>query len=267
MKSFLKSITLILCIQLLSCEQIDVIENEVPYDPIVVVRAQLIAGKNFEGVKFTKSLPHNVVYTIEKAELKNVTAYLRINEARIIPLKYFSNGLYLPSEPHTIGEGQVYELFAKWGENQIYAKTKIPNTPSVRSAKVIGNYLQGEVLADQGEVYGATWVVAENMNVIYSEAENFFELEMNNIPEAALIPVRTEEIPRLYQTSYFRKRYFIRIISFDEPYLDYFKTQNVNDPIEDIFAQGAGSVIWNVQGTKTIGMFIGMAKSELIKAN
>ena len=57
---------------LTSCENIDVIESDLPYEEFVVVRAQLESGSESWAVSFTKTLPLNVEYTIERAELTDV---------------------------------------------------------------------------------------------------------------------------------------------------------------------------------------------------
>ena len=78
--------------------------------------------------------------------------------------------------------------------------------------------------------------------------------------------VRTIDIPELYLTPYYSSRLYIRVYAYDEQYLDYFSTQNAHNPIENIFAQSGGNIIWNVQGD-AIGLFIGVAKGNLIRAN
>jgi hypothetical protein len=57
------------------------------------------------------------------------------------------------------------------------------------------------------------------------------------------------------------------VYAFDSAYREYFNTKENNQPIQDSFAQGGGLINWNVQGNNTIGLFIGIAKGDIINAN
>jgi len=78
------------------CEQVEIINPDTTFKENVVVRAELLAGENFAGVTFTKTLPLDIAYSISAAEIRNVTAYLKINKIQIVPLHYTSNGIYKP---------------------------------------------------------------------------------------------------------------------------------------------------------------------------
>ncbi len=250
----------------ISCEEESVIENDLPYEEYVVVRAQLDGNEIFGGVSITKTLPHDVTYDITKAELKDVFAYLQIDGIRIIPLKYSGNGIYKPVENLMIETDKTYELFAKWNGRQIYAKTYVPNAPDVQSARINGLYLNGSAIITKDEVVAATWIIAYNTTSIKAEAENFYEVKASTSEDPVRVSVRTTELPDQYRSLAYRNRYYIRFYCFDKQYADYFKTKDGNEPIENIFTQGASTIVWNVTGDKTIGLFIGVTKSELVKA-
>jgi len=249
-----------------SCEQESVLENDLPYEEYVVVRAQLEGNKTFDGITFTKTLPHDESYDVTKAELKDVFAYLQIDGFRIIPLQYKGNGNYKSIENIIIETGKTYELFAKWNGRQIYAKTYVPKEPDVQNARINGSYLNGTAVISDSEVIAATWLIAYSTTSITAEAESFYEVKSSTSDEPQNVSVRTIDLPDQYRSLQYRNRYYIRFYSFDKQYADYFKTQNGNEPIENIFAQGASTIVWNVIGDKTIGLFIGVTKSGLIKA-
>jgi len=265
-KIFIKYLFFLFPLIFLSCEQEDILENNLPYEEYVVVRAQLEGNKVFDGVSFTKTLPHDEAYDITKAELKGVFAYLQIDGTRVIPLEYKANGIYGPVEDLVTETDKTYELFAKWNGKRIYAKTYVPNIPNVQGARISGAYLDGEAIISNSEVVAATWLVAYSTTSISAEAESFYEVKNSTSEDLQSISVRTIDLPDEYRSLQYRNCYYIRFYSFDKQYAEYFKTQGGNKPIENIFAQGASTVVWNVIGDKTIGLFIGVTKSELIKA-
>ncbi len=267
MKKNIKILLIIIsAILLSSCEEESVIENDLPYDEYVVVRAQLEGNVIFEGVSFTKTLPHNETYDITKAELKDVFAYLLVDGKRVFPLQYTEKGIYKPLDDITIETGKSYELFAKWNGRQIYANTYVPNMPDIKSARVNGSYLNGSALISSKEVLAATWLIAYSSTSITEEAESFYEVKSSTSDEPQSVLVRTTDMPDQYRSLQYRNRYFIRLYSFDKQYAEYFKTKDGNEPIENIFAHGASTIVWNVVGDKTLGLFIGVTKSDLVKA-
>ncbi|RJP72607.1 MAG: DUF4249 family protein [Ignavibacteriales bacterium] len=265
-KRIIKYFLLLLPFAFFSCEEEAVIENTLPYEEYVVVRAKLEGNEIFEGVSFTKTLPHDEQYDISKAELNDVFAYMIIDGVRVIPLKYTANGIYKPVENLVIETGKTYELYAKWNGKQIYAKSYVPQEPDVLNARINGSYLNGEITITNKEVAGATWLIAYSATSVTDEAEEFYEVKTSASEDQQNISVRTTDLPDKYRTLQYRNRYYVRFYCFDKQYADYFKTKDGNKPIENIFAQGASTIVWNVQGEKTIGLFIGMTKSKLIKA-
>src|ERR1039458_1700059 len=81
---------------LVSCEKTQIVESDVPNQNYIVVNSELDAESLFKGVIFTKTLPLGVPYDIKEAELKDVTAYIKINGVQVIPLHYLHDGVYVP---------------------------------------------------------------------------------------------------------------------------------------------------------------------------
>ena len=264
-KKFIKYFIVAFSFINISCEQESLIENNLPYEEYVVVRAQLEGDEVFGGVTFTKTLPHTQVYNIKDAELTDVTAYLVVDGIRIIPLSYTKDGIYRPPELFRIESGKYYELFARWNGKQIYAKTLVPAEPDVQQAYVAGSYFTCEVLADNKVALASTWLIAFSENSITAEADDFFEVKTTESEIPLNIQVRTTNLPDQYRQFQYHDRYYVRVYSYDKQYKDYFETKNGNMPIENVFAQGASTIKWNVQGDKTIGLFIGFSKSKMIK--
>lgn len=252
-----------------NCEKIDIVEVELEHIPKYVVQAELIGNQNFNGVTFTKTLSINEEFDIRKAEITNAVTYLKINGVQVVTLKYFNNGLYKPLDDLWIVEGNTYELFAKIDDELIYSKTQVPYKADVTNINLTDEeYLEANIIAKESEVYGSVWVINTSANpnnaIIDSDFHSIVSASEDNT-NAALC--RTSILPENYQTSYYRDFLFIQVYSFDPAYRDYFNTKLSNQPIQDSFAQGGGIINWNVQGNNTIGLFIGLTKSELIKVN
>jgi hypothetical protein len=260
----IKYLLIIPCIFLLiSCENTTVIENDIPVQDIAVVCAELNPGTTFTGVTFTKMLPIGVTYNIKDAELKDVIAYMRINNAQIIPLLYTADGLYKPLYDLFIRAGNVYELFAEWGGNKIYSSTKVPSAPVVNNVSFNSgcSYLQADVSTRAGEVYGAVYVIGFTL-----QANTFPYL---SIPDAGTtnITVITSRIPDKYLDNNYNGKRNIQVFSYDNQYTAYFNSARVNVPLGNAFFQSGGATAWNVYGNNVIGMFIGIARGQVRNVN
>ena len=254
---------------LIGCEKIDIVEIELVHTPKFVVQAELIANENFRGVTFTKTISINEEFDIKKAEITTAVTYLKINGVQVVTLKYFNNGLYKPLDDLWIIEGNTYELFAKIEDELIYSKTRVPYKADVTNINLTDEeYLEANIIAKESEVYGSVWAVNTSANpnnaIMDSDFHSIVSASEDNINTALC---RTSILPENYQTPYFRDFLFIQVYSFDKAYKDYFNTKLSNQPIQDSFAQGGGIINWNVQGNNTIGLFIGLTKSELFKVN
>jgi hypothetical protein len=250
------------------CEKVDVITPTVNYKDMIVVRSELKAYSVFQGVSFTKTLPLDEVYDIKNAELKNVTAYLRINEIRIVTLKYSNNGIYLPLDNINVQPGETYELFAEVDGKPIYCKTKIPMLPIVVSASLKDNRLiEVTIQPKANEVYGAAWEIYNSNNgILLDEAADFQTIIQPTQDEIkSELILSTKDLPEKYITASYNSYFYAEVFAFDEPYLKFFKTKNNNQPMENIFAQGGDQINWNVEGENVIGLFIGLANVSHIK--
>lgn len=245
------------------CERIDVVEINLPYTEKVVVQGILEENKPLDGIVFTKTLPLNEVYSISKAELKDVVAYLK-SGVRVIPLKYDKNGIYKPLGTFIPQKQSTFELFAKWNDKNIYAKTYIPANPKIVNAYFLtdgsGTYIEAEIQNQVGVVFGAKAVALEGSMILF-ESEDFYSVTQPNLDPKATIKLRTPVIPIEILNS-FRNNFSIRVFAFDEQYQDYFKTKKFSLPIKDSFVQSGGDVEWNILGDG-IGLFIGFSSTTL----
>lgn len=251
------------------CENVDVISPDVGYGEYIVVRSELKAYSLFAGVTFTKTLPLDENYDIKKAELKNVTAYLRVNGIRIITLRYLRDGLYAPLDSIPIVPGYTYELFAQYNNTNIYSITKVPKLPTVTSASIINNkFIEVTVRPNTGEVYGAGWEIYNAATKeLYDESTDFQSIVQPQPNDMGSdLSVDTKDLPENYTSGYGNLMY-AEVYAFDSPYFDYFKSKNNNQPSENVFAQSGDQVSWNVYGDHVIGLFIGLAVVKYVKVN
>jgi|CZKP01.1.fsa_nt_gi hypothetical protein len=242
---------------LVSCEKTQIVESDVPNQNYVVVNSELDAESLFKGVTFTKTLPLGVPYDIKEAELKDVTAYIKINGVQVIPLHYLHDGVYIPLYEFLIQAGNTYELFAEGEGTVIYSITKVPFAPEINnvSYNAAGNYLQANIKANEGEVYGAIWVIGNGI----AQASTFPNL---SIPSAGAttINVITSGISDQYTGGNYNGMRNIQVFSYDRQYTAYFNSVKVTVPSGNAFLQNGGTTGWNVIGNNVIGMFIGVSK-------
>jgi len=250
---------------MLSCKDASVVENEAAYKTYIVVSGELNPGKLFEGVTFTKTLPVGTAYDLSAAELKDVKAYLKINGAQIVPLHYVKDGQYKPMYNELFIEaGSSYELFAECRETIIYSCTTIPNVPEMAyvSYNAGEKNLKATIKAYAGEVYGAVWVIGNNL----AQATAFPNL-ISAEPGMLRVNVSTSEIPSPYTGTEFNGMRNIQVFSYDKQYSAYFNSAKVNVPIGNAFMQNGGVTGWNVFGNNVIGMFIGVGKGMVKNVN
>jgi hypothetical protein len=250
---------LILLIVTTSCENEQVVEVDVAHNEFTVVQSELRLDRLFPGVRFTRTLPIGVPYDIKQAELKNITAYVRIDSLQVIPLHYTSDGIYNPLYEFYVEAGSFYELFAEHDDTYIYAKTVIPEKPLVVSThySINENYLQAAVKPYRNEVYAALWAISSTP---FIKADDYFSVSVpTEYYTNSTVDVRTSPLPTDYNGSR-----FIQVVSFDKSFKNYFQSRTSGQAIDDTFVQGGGSAEWNVQGDKVIGMFIGVSIGDVI---
>lgn len=251
------------------CEKTETLEPDSIFKEKTVVFASLKKDTIFEGVTFTRTLPLNQAYEISKAELKDVTAYLKINGILIIPLVYQKDGIYKPLDMLTISAGSTYELFASWQGKNIYAVTRVPEEPKVTSSILVdGKYIEARITPKAQESYGAAWFITGANQYSYSGlAADFFEVYESPEKLPYSVTLRTSDIPEEYQADNYRKQTYLKVFAFDRGFYDYFRTRGNNQQVYNSFTQGGSQVIWNVYGNDVIGLFMGSAAGKLIKPN
>ena len=255
---------LILIIVTTSCENEQVVEVDVAQNEFTVVQSELRLDGLFPGVRFTRTLPIGVPYDIKQAELKNITAYIRIDSVQVIPLHYTSDGIYNPLYEFYVEAGSFYELFAERDDTYIYAETVIPEKPTVFSASYSSgeHYLQAVVKPFRNEVYAALWAISSTP---FIKADDYFSVSVpTEFYPNSTVDVRTSPIPVYFQSPAYNGSRFIQVVSFDKSFKNYFQSRTAGQEIDDPFVQGGGSAEWNVQGDKVIGMFIGVSIGDVI---
>ncbi len=251
---------------ILGCEDSEIVDVNIGYKEYVVVRSELFADSIFTGVSFTKTLPLEEAYDIKKAELKDVFAYLRVNGVQIIPLHYTSNGIYKSLYDIRIISGSSYELFAKVNGKSIYSTTYIPKVPRINNAVFHSDeYVDVYVASRPNECYGSVFYVAFSQNNYSAKSSDFHSIiEAPNSNFNDIVLSRTQVIPEQFRTQLYRSVTYIQVYSFDLAYSDYFKTRGNNQPITNSYIQGGDPIAWNVKGENTIGLFVGLNKSQLV---
>ncbi len=249
----------------LSCEEIGIIEEDLPFVSLYEVDGQISPGEKTPTINFTKSIPINESFDIKKVALDNVNAYIWSDTQGIIPLIHIGNGSYQPlkskSQKLQIKANAVYELYADINGTRVYAKTKVPSPPEVIDVKIIQNYIECEISGKEGEVYSCIYIVQDGFQLgnprIVKREKNFFSVEGDG--KAGIVKLRTGDIPPEYLNTGSDLKVGVEVYAWDKAYKDYFKTKDNNKPIDDIFSQGGGLVNWNVYGENTIGLFMGYA--------
>jgi hypothetical protein len=264
---YVKQIFFFLFLFFFGCENEELLNPELIYKEQVVVHCQISTENIFPGVSLTRTLPVDVTFDINIAEIKDATMYLRVDGFKVIPLHYTENGMYEPLYEFIVRENEYYELFGQWNTYSFYAKTKIPVATLVNSVNInLSNYYsEADVTTFPDEVYAALWAVDKGT---FETAPDFYNV---SVPEGnshnTSIRVRSASYPIEYQSSNYNGRRYIRVYSFDSSFDDYFKTKTQNEEINNPYVQGSGNTIWNIQGNDVIGMFIGINKSDYILVN
>ena len=232
-----------------------------------MVQSEIVPNEYFPGVRLTKTLPLGIPYDIDIAEITDATMYLKINDVKVVPLHYKMDGIYTTQHELYINPGDYYELFGESGNQTFYARTKIPFPPNI--GNVFYNpdeHYSGAVVHNlQDECYAALWSIYDDT---FRSSDDFFNV---TIPEevyiGSTISVRSAVYPEEYHSSIYNGKRYIQIYSFDTSFAKYFITKSGNQIISNPYVQGTGSTDWNIEGENVIGMFIGVAKSNMVFVN
>jgi hypothetical protein len=243
---------------MISCTEIGIIEEDIPFEGKYVVYGRLQGGTNSINISFTNTFAIDDSTNIEDAALKDLNPYLWSESQGIYPLIYAGEGHYFPVDDLEIKTGDWYELHAKIGKERIFAETYIPPAPVPEEIELIDDYISCKITAEPNSVYGVKYSVYPRNNFSRQFIENsFYEISdpLNNGNE--FVTVRTGSLPNEYLTNLEGYRIDLEIYAFDQEYKAYYNSRQNNKPVENIFSEGGGSVFWNVQGENVIGTFIG----------
>ena len=249
------------------CEDIDVVELEIEHESKLVVQCELVADNFFSGLYLTRTLPLSEKYDESEAEIPDATLFLIVDSVKIIPLHYMGFGQYNSISEFKVRSNQVFELYGLIGNDEIYAISKIPRPPLISEQRFVPEgYLSSVVKANPGEVYGALWLMMNNvLTQPFDEANDFYTITLDSGSDFEDKLVRTTNLKTDYLSAFYKDKIYMQVYAFDKSYYDYFFTKDNNNPVDDTFSQGGGPINWNVQGDNVIGMFIGVSRTGFIQ--
>jgi hypothetical protein len=258
MKFFTKIFIVFLIILQFGCEDIEVIQSNIPFEESYVINGRLVGNTNNFEISFTKSFAIESDLTRPDVILDNVITYVLTEDQGVFVLNHTGNGKYSPVDTVDIRPGSTYELYAKIGTTRISAVTLVPSEPDIFDASIQGNYVTCNITPEQGSIYGCKYMISSISDLEFSSNEvDFYELSDAYENSGGSVNVRTNILPDIYFNNPDDYIVYLKVYAFDEAYKSYYETRENNKPIENIFSEGGGSVYWNVNGNKTIGMFIG----------
>jgi hypothetical protein len=257
--------TILLTLTQLACEQ-EIVENDLSFQEKLVVRSILTAGNLIE-VYFGRTLPLNIPFDPEKANLSDVFAYVKNNNT-IDTLIHTGSGIYRTSSM-IARNGEEFEMFAEWNNKTAFAVTQVPFSTTFQNGRLVEEnvngettfYIQGLLDPRPGAVYGATWSIinsVENYRLEDSVISVLLRESDKNLQNRLTIKSRDIN-PELVQQ--WRNSFFIRVHAFDEEFYNFFITQDANNATNNVFSQSGINLRWNIEGD-AIGMFIG--KSDFL---
>ena len=261
MMKYFKYLNIILILLAVTgCDNTTDVEIQVPYVSYYLIDGHLTNNVDFDGLTIKSTLPIDQPYSDSLAEYNDAIVYLTVNGIRIIPLSNVGNGKYAARYPFKPSAGETYELHGSIGDKTFYCKTVIPEIPSVNNVVYDYQsryYMIADVIPNDNEVYGAAWIVGDSLK----QSSDFYSI--TSILTGDVVKVRTEIVPTNLRTTSLFFKTWIQVYSFDPAFLDYYSTKDRSKPIDNLTLQG-GTVKWNVTGDHIFGLFIGMAKTNLI---
>lgn len=255
-----KLFSLIIIFAALACEEIGIIEDNVPYKELYVVDGQIKPNTLNPIINFTKSIPIDDEFDISKAALSDVNAYIWSAQQGLYSLIDIGDGMYRANNLNVL-PNSTYELYGEIEGNRIYGITKIPDYPDIVSVSIVNEHLICKVRAKKDEVYSCIYVVSTGGETgnprISIREEEFFTVEgPANVNQ--VIEIKSGKVPKEYLNTS-SGILGIEVYAWDKSYKEYFKTKDNNKVIEDVFSQGGGPIKWNISGENTIGLFLGYA--------
>ena len=252
-----------------SCEQA-VELGTLPYEEKLVVQAVLDPEESVPQFYFTRTFSLNEIFTPEKAAIRNVVGRIE-SEGISYPLGY-AGALVRGTTPTgfatyeapglVIRPGKTYTLVASWNGHSLEVTTRVPD-----SATVDTTYLRKD-----SSLVGATYFVTTELksqnNTVYTADYEFPGIVFpiyGDFRTALIKPSTAGEAVNLnvfLGSSYYSKwkdSLYSKVISFDEPFYEYYGSRRNSRPTSlgySFLGGSPGSVFWNVEGDG-LGMFIG----------
>lgn len=257
MKKFYLYLIIAAVIGITGCEQ-TAGDEEFPYKLQLVINGVLESGKQIKNIYIGRTLPIGVKYTESFAAITNADVVLAV-DSLYYPMKHTGDGYY--SCNVIAVKGKKYSLLVNWEDKFANATTTVPIPGTVTGGSLVQrvesgksvNYVEAYITPFRNETYAVTWTILGLTGNIQQEATIFNEVNnAQNSNLTGIVKVLTAEIPKGYIT----QDLGVRVYVYDEPYFDYYKTQNSNKVSDAVFGQAGSSVKWNVKGDG-IGLFIG----------
>jgi hypothetical protein len=259
MNNIFRNSIIFILLSLTACEQVDIIEEELPFNSLYVINSQISGNDLNPKIRITKTLPLNESYNDQNADITNAVVYLRAEDNLTHTYVYEDNGFYVPYDEFLVQNNMIYELFINIEGEKIYSISKVPPIPEVANADLKEGQIIVEVVPRQGEVYSAAYVQADIFAgeiIIKIIEDEFFSVEA---PDESLSPifVRTGIVPQGLRNNSSEGTLGVKVFAWDKSFKGYFETKDNNKEIEDLFAQGGGPIKWNIIGDNAIGLFLG----------
>lgn len=272
-----KAILLILLsLAVYSCEE--VIENpSLPYKEQLVICGVLEAGKPVSQIRITRTLPPLDRYQKDKALITDATAYIEYNGARY-NLEYDSMSDFYYNNELTPVIGGVYRIFVSAGSLSADATTTVPDTVLIES-------FQLKRIIDYDQYSGENWyyqvhtlfkpapgAVFTGLTYQYSGEPNSsyvdFAFRASDTLKSGRVSYPVIDMGFTWytdSTEYINlinsMNYDCHIISWDEPFYDYFITRYEGSSDDEIFGTSGINIRGNINGG--LGIFTG--KSRTVK--
>lgn len=249
------------------CEQ-TVELGSIPYEEKLVVRGILEPGKSVI-IYFTRTLSLEEPFSGDKAAIANVEGTI-VCEGVSFSLLHLGpvliNGVKTGFAEYSMGggviaqAGKIYELAASWNGHTIRAHTRVPDSAIIDTTYVDPSTLSRrshsiitQITSQYSTVYAADYDVAGRspLNVGFLAALVKPDVQGEKVSINILIDSSYKSI--------WRDSLYSRIIGFDTPFYDYYRSRRNSRPSSSLLniSGTAGPVFWNVEG-EGLGMFVGM---------
>ena len=258
------------------CEE-TVAPTDLVYVERMVVRGAISPAKPVDSIRFSRTLPLNMIYDSAAAELTDVTGSVD-GGGRSYPLRHIGHGYY-KAEGLIPVAGEVYTLRADWRGRKVSATTRVPIggivdsivmkgvVPSFWEAAELDSIYRVEAFLrpSRGEVYGMSYEVTVEepgggtITNVVSFVYNSTLPKWDDTLSDGRLKVEAGQHAYIYYPPPFTDK--LLLYSFDEPYYDFAQTY-YRDSDQGPFSNGEESIRWNIQGDG-IGLFIGVSVTEI----